>query len=166
MVEVDYIDIMLSVDKVIADAKQLSREERARVAHEMILSLDDEPADDGVEEAWAVEIARRARAVEDGTAVLEDWTEVRRRIRGAVAKTAVTIHIDSAASEEVDEAALWYEGQRPGLGLDYLATIDAAFATIAENAVNLAGFGRVYPRISLSKYGGISCDVFHLQSPT
>ncbi len=72
---------MSTFHEFIANAKQLPREERARLAHEMLLSLDEGPADEGVEEAWAAEISRRAQAVEDGTAVLENWAEVRNRIR-------------------------------------------------------------------------------------
>jgi putative addiction module component (TIGR02574 family) len=71
---------MLSVEEILARAMALSSEERARIAHELLRSLD-EPADDDVEGAWVAEIEKRARAVEDGTAELEDWHEVRDRIR-------------------------------------------------------------------------------------
>lgn len=35
---------------------------------------------------------------------------------------AVTIHADAA--EELEAAAVWYEGQRAGLGLRFLAAVD------------------------------------------
>ena len=38
--------------------------------------------------------------------------------------TAVTVHADAAA--EVDAAAVWYEDQRDGLGLQFLAAVDRA----------------------------------------
>jgi toxin ParE1/3/4 len=38
--------------------------------------------------------------------------------------TAVTVHADAAA--EVDAAAAWYNDQRDGLGLQFLAAVDGA----------------------------------------
>ena len=38
--------------------------------------------------------------------------------------------IDPAAEEETREAAAWYEQQRPGLGLEFLAAIDTAIQRI------------------------------------
>jgi len=37
------------------------------------------------------------------------------------------------AGVEADEAAEWYEGQKPGLGFDFLAKVDAAVSVIARN---------------------------------
>ena len=37
-----------------------------------------------------------------------------------------------AASAEADAAALWYEGERPGLGHDFLAELNRAVAAISE----------------------------------
>ena len=36
------------------------------------------------------------------------------------------------ASAELEHAALWYENERPGLGVDFLDAIDATLARIAE----------------------------------
>ena len=44
----------------------------------------------------------------------------------------MTIEIDSAASAEVEDAARWYEKERPGLGVEFLSEVDRAFATIAR----------------------------------
>lgn len=38
-----------------------------------------------------------------------------------------------AAAADVDDAFLWYETQRPGLGQDFLAAADALIAAIAEH---------------------------------
>jgi len=47
---------------VLAEALKLPAEERARIARELILSLDDDDEEDpaAVEAAWAQEIERRA----------------------------------------------------------------------------------------------------------
>ena len=37
---------------------------------------------------------------------------------------------------EVDEAARWYDAQRPGLGRDLVAELDAALARLAETATS------------------------------
>lgn len=39
-----------------------------------------------------------------------------------------------AARREFDDAAVWYEGRRPGLGAEFTAEIERAFGLVAENA--------------------------------
>ena len=57
----------------------LSREERAGLARELIESLDG-TRDDDAERAWLDEAERRATEVTSGQAELEDWADVRERI--------------------------------------------------------------------------------------
>lgn len=64
---------------VLADALRLDEHARAELAAELLASLDG-PADPDAEAQWAAEIERRVAAIEAGTAVLEPWDEVRRRI--------------------------------------------------------------------------------------
>jgi putative addiction module component (TIGR02574 family) len=64
---------------VLTTALALPPRDRARLAHELIASLDRD-GDPDAAEAWLAEIGRRAREVEDGTAVLEDWSVVRERL--------------------------------------------------------------------------------------
>jgi putative addiction module component (TIGR02574 family) len=60
---------------------ELPVEERAKAARILLDSLDDGPADTGVAEAQASEIARRLQSLADGSAKLHDWDEVRERVR-------------------------------------------------------------------------------------
>jgi putative addiction module component (TIGR02574 family) len=69
----------MSAEKLRKEALALPPDERAALARELLLSLD-EPADSGAEEAWAEEIGRRAEAVANGTATLVDWNEAEKRI--------------------------------------------------------------------------------------
>ncbi|MHB0981643.1 MAG: addiction module protein [Thermoleophilia bacterium] len=64
---------------VLDDALRLDADARADVAAELLASLDG-PGDPDTEAAWATEIARRVAAVEAGTATLEPWESVKRRI--------------------------------------------------------------------------------------
>jgi putative addiction module component (TIGR02574 family) len=66
-------------EAVLAEALRLDVNARAEVAAEILASLDG-PADPDAEAAWAAEIERRVAAIESGTARLEPWAEVRRRI--------------------------------------------------------------------------------------
>ncbi|HSR73130.1 MAG TPA: addiction module protein, partial [Kiloniellales bacterium] len=66
-------------NKLLAEALQLTPEERAEFAVELIASIDG-PADPNADAAWAAEIERRARRVLDGTSAGQDWDEVRQRI--------------------------------------------------------------------------------------
>jgi putative addiction module component (TIGR02574 family) len=68
-----------STAAVLADALRLDDEARAELAAELLASLDG-PADADAESAWAAEIERRVAALENGTASLESWDDVRRRI--------------------------------------------------------------------------------------
>ncbi len=70
---------MGSRDDLLAEALALPTEERARIAHELLVSLD-EGSDENAAEAWLSEIMRRLKEVDDGTAVLEDWSAVRERL--------------------------------------------------------------------------------------
>ena len=64
---------------LIHEALQLTPEERADMAAELLASLD-EPEDADVDAAWAEEIERRARKVLAGESSGTDWAEARARI--------------------------------------------------------------------------------------
>ena len=63
---------------------RLSESERAELAHDLMLSLD-EPAQADAADAWDKEILRRLSQVEAGTATLIDREEFRRRMRARIA---------------------------------------------------------------------------------
>jgi hypothetical protein len=62
--------------------------QRARIAHELIASLDDAPAEDSAEvaKAWDDEIARRLQEVDSGTADLVPWSVAEKEIKADLAK--------------------------------------------------------------------------------
>lgn len=70
---------MTKVETLLADALRLDVKSRAGLASELLASLEG-PADPDAAAAWATEIQRRVDAVEKGTAKLESWDEVKRRI--------------------------------------------------------------------------------------
>ena len=61
-------------------ALALSEAERAKLARDLIASLDG-PAEDDVAEAWDIELCRRINEVEAGKAQLLDAEDVLARIR-------------------------------------------------------------------------------------
>ncbi len=65
--------------EVLRDALALSTRDRARVAAELIVSVEG-PADQDVEKAWALEIEKRARRVQAGEAKTTDWEVLRRKL--------------------------------------------------------------------------------------
>ena len=67
--------------RVLEQALSLSVNERARIARELIHSLELDDADASA--AWSDEIRRRIDEIEAGTAELEDWETVRRRLEVA-----------------------------------------------------------------------------------
>jgi putative addiction module component (TIGR02574 family) len=70
-----------SADSVLDAALKLPEKERARVAAELVASLDGEP-EDGVEAAWASEVERRIAEVDRGDARLLPWEQVRDEVKG------------------------------------------------------------------------------------
>ena len=68
------------VDDLFAKASVLSDEERATLAGRLFESLDSEPADPGVEEAWASEIQRRMADYRAGRVKTIGWDELRERL--------------------------------------------------------------------------------------
>lgn len=63
------------------DARELPLDERAKLAVEIIESLD-EPFDEDVEQAWDAEIDRRLDEMAAGTAKKIPWSVVRDRLLG------------------------------------------------------------------------------------
>lgn len=61
-------------------AMELSERERAKLASDLVASLDG-PVESGVAEAWDIEICRRINEIEAGTAKLLDVDEVLKRAR-------------------------------------------------------------------------------------
>lgn len=68
------------LDAVRAEALALSELDRARLARDLVASLDG-PADPEVSAAWDVEICRRINEIEKGAATLLDPAEVLNRAR-------------------------------------------------------------------------------------
>ncbi len=66
-------------DKLLTEAMKLTVQERARVAAELIASVDGEP-DADAEIAWAKEIDRRVQRVETEGPKGEDWQTVHDRL--------------------------------------------------------------------------------------
>ena len=69
----------MSADELRKEALALPLDERAALAKELLLSLD-EGVEAGAEEAWVEELDRRAQAVADGTATLVNWADAEKRI--------------------------------------------------------------------------------------
>jgi hypothetical protein len=74
----------IGADDLIARVLGLPARERARVAREVIASLDDGAADPDAERAWAIEIERRAREVIEGRARTVDARAALAKIRAGV----------------------------------------------------------------------------------
>ena len=69
-----------SAEAVREQALELTQAERAKLASDLVASLDG-PADSGVTEAWDEEILKRLAEVDSGTAELIDRDEFTRRLQ-------------------------------------------------------------------------------------
>jgi plasmid stabilization system protein ParE len=65
-----------------------------------------------------------------------------------------TLRVSPEAEAEVQSAATWYEGKRPGLGIEFIAVIDKAFESILENpeACPVWRADRAYRRCFLKRF--------------
>lgn len=67
------------VADLLNNALALPVRDRARIAHELLLSLDG-GADADAAEAWVAELEQRAGEVRAGTVATEDWGTVKARL--------------------------------------------------------------------------------------
>ena len=74
-----------TLEKLRAEALNLSEPDRAELAQQLVASLDGAP-DPGVEEAWDAEIRRRLAEIDAGTAQLIDRAEFSRRMRARISR--------------------------------------------------------------------------------
>jgi putative addiction module component (TIGR02574 family) len=74
----------MSAEKLLARVLKLPREERARLALDVLSSLEE--SDDEVASVWASELERRAAEVEDGSAETFDWEDVEQEVLSELAQ--------------------------------------------------------------------------------
>ena len=70
----------LDVSELLKKALALPPEARAALASSLFESLDEEPADEGVEAAWSEEVKRRIEDIDSGKVQMIPYEEVRRRL--------------------------------------------------------------------------------------
>ena len=74
---------MSRVEEVLQQALQLSAEDRARIAAELLASVDG-PPDPDADTAWATEIERRALRALNGESTGADWEVVKKRVEDSL----------------------------------------------------------------------------------
>ena len=75
--------MMASGKEILPMLLKLPSSQRAEIATELIRSLD-EGEDTDAEEAWIVELERRAKEVLSGKAKTESWAKVRKRLEAKI----------------------------------------------------------------------------------
>jgi putative addiction module component (TIGR02574 family) len=68
------------VSEVLEKALALSTHERGLIIDQLVESLDDGPAEEGVESAWGDEIKRRVDEIRSGKVEIIPGDDVRRRL--------------------------------------------------------------------------------------
>ena len=66
-----------TLESVRRDALRLSQDERELLALDLAMSMEKQP---GYDQAWAKEIERRLKEVDEGKADLIDWAEAEQEI--------------------------------------------------------------------------------------
>src|ERR1700674_1891085 len=72
------------VSEVLEKALALSTQDRGLIIDRLIESLDNEPAEEGVEAAWSEEIKRRVEEIQSGRVAMIPGEEVHRRVGAAL----------------------------------------------------------------------------------
>ena len=73
--------MVVSRDKIFRDALELEQSDRAELAKLLVDSLDS-TVEEGVEEAWMEEVARRAAELDSGAVQTIPWDTARACLRG------------------------------------------------------------------------------------
>lgn len=76
------------VSDLLKKALALPPDARAALAGSLLESLDEEPADEGVEAAWSEEIKHRLEDIDSGKVQMISYEEVRRRLAARLADAA------------------------------------------------------------------------------
>jgi putative addiction module component (TIGR02574 family) len=76
---------MATSSDVLNAAMALNSEERAAIAHQLLLSLEPTPGDPGIDGAWADEVRRRREAIRNGHTTPRDWDTALSDIRKSIA---------------------------------------------------------------------------------
>lgn len=71
----------MTAENLLTQALQLPLDQRAKMAHELLLSLESEPMEEGYDAAWEQELVVRVKQIDEGTAELLDWREAQEEIR-------------------------------------------------------------------------------------
>lgn len=76
-------------DDLFAEVLELSLRDRARLAHELLVSLEEPPAEDlaAVERAWAKEVTRRLDELQAGKVKPIPWPKARAQIRARLRRS-------------------------------------------------------------------------------
>jgi putative addiction module component (TIGR02574 family) len=69
----------MSTDALLESILKLPERDRARIAAELIASLDGEP-EAGVEAAWLAEVDRRITEVDEGKVQLIEWEVAKKQL--------------------------------------------------------------------------------------
>lgn len=77
----------MSAQELIEQVLQLSTEERAEVATEVLLSLRPDDSIDADDQAWIAEIELRREEVLRGTTVMRKWSDVRAEVLAELDET-------------------------------------------------------------------------------
>ena len=72
-----------ALKRIRTEVLELPEAERAELAHDLIASLD-EPAEDGVMEAWDREILRRLSQIDSGQAISLDQDSFLQKMRARI----------------------------------------------------------------------------------
>lgn len=72
---------MADAARILEEALSLSVNERARIAHDLIHSLEPDDPQAAVE--WTDEIRKRVDEIEAGTVELDEWDSVKARLQAA-----------------------------------------------------------------------------------
>jgi putative addiction module component (TIGR02574 family) len=70
----------MTVREILEAAMKLEPTERELLVEELTASLHGGFASEEIEKAWLDEIDRRSREIDDGTAELVEWSDVRKRL--------------------------------------------------------------------------------------
>ncbi len=71
---------MATKEELLSDVLRLPAEERAEVAHKLLLSLEEGAEEPEAQSEWSAELERRAREVLDGSGKTVSWEQVEERI--------------------------------------------------------------------------------------
>ena len=140
--------------RVLKEALQMERDDRAMIAERLISSLDPE-VEPEIERLWQLEIQKRLKDSRNNQ--VESCRGMRSAVRSSGPTMEIRVELHPEAAAELQQAIDWYNNQFPALGSELLTEFDHAIEMICQHPLAWPQHIEGTRRFLLHRFSSWSC---------